>query len=267
MTIREWLSLATQKLPGDSPELEAQVLLARSLGVDRSWLLAHRDDALPEAVMAEAWLKRRVAREPLAYILGDREFYGRTFRVTPDVLIPRQETELLVDIAVQRRPDTLLDLGTGSGCLAVTIALELPDCRVTGSDISARALPLAQENGARLGASVEWVESDWFANITGTFDLVVSNPPYVGPQEPLEPELTDWEPHLALYAEEGGLAAYRAIASSAAPFLSRGGAIAVEHGWTQREAVEAVFAEFGWASAETRSDLDGHDRVSIFTLP
>jgi release factor glutamine methyltransferase len=211
---------------------------------------------------------RRAAGEPVAYLLGLREFYGRDFAVTPDVLIPRPETELLVDIAVEKvgadGTVNILDLGTGSGCLAVTLALELPLARVTAVDVSPAALDVAHGNAARLGARVAFVASDWFAALPpARYDLIVANPPYIAAGDPhLAQGDLRFEPAGALTDHADGLAAIRRIVMAAPHWLVPGGWLFFEHGYDQAAAVHALLADAGFAAIEQRRDLAGIVRAS-----
>jgi release factor glutamine methyltransferase len=248
--------------------LEARILACRALGVETVWLLAHDTDALTEAQAAafEALLARRLAGEPVAYILGEREFYGRPFRVTPATLIPRPETEHLIEAALARGPAAarVLDIGTGSGCIAVTLKLERPDWQVTAIDLSSEALAVARGNGARLGAEVEWRHSDLFAALAGrTFDLIASNPPYVAEADPHMAEGdVRFEPRTALTSGMDGLDAIRAIVKQAPAHLTTGGWLLLEHGWDQGEAVGRLLAETGFEAVFLERDLAGQARVS-----
>lgn len=249
----------------DSARLDAQVLAAHALGRERSWVLANPQHEVSERDM-EALLSRRESREPLAYILGYREFYGRRFKVSPAVLIPRQETEILVDAAVELAPESgrVLDIGTGSGCIAISIALERPDLHMVAADVSEEALVVARENDKALGAKLDLVHSDLFANITGHFDLIVSNPPYISREESLMPEVALHEPDVALYSDEGGNEIYKRLALESAEYLRRDGRLAVELGYLQSETVPALFALFGWHLVELRRDYSGVERVAVF---
>jgi release factor glutamine methyltransferase len=251
--------------------LEAQVLAAHALGVNRAWLIAHGDEPPEPAAIdgLETVIRRRLAGEPTAYLLGRREFFGRDFRVTPDVLIPRPETELLVEAALARlppdRPATVLDLGTGSGCIAISLALARPDCRVTAVDISPAALAVARDNAVRLGAEVEFLQSDWFAALEGRrFDLIVGNPPYVAEADPhmTQGDLPR-EPYRALTAGPDGLDALRVIAAGAPAHLAPGGWLLAEHGWDQGEVCRSLFAAAGLEQVQTLTDLAGRDRVCL----
>ncbi|MDO8931538.1 MAG: peptide chain release factor N(5)-glutamine methyltransferase [Rhodocyclaceae bacterium] len=252
------------------PLTEARLLLRHLLGCSPAWLEAHRDDAL-DAARAEAFaalVARRAAGEPIAYLVGTREFYGRDFAVTPAVLIPRPETELLVDLgrqAVAGLPaPRILDLGTGSGCVAVTLALELPGAEVAAVDVSAAALAVAQGNAERLGAKVRFAQSDWFAALGGEcFDLIVANPPYIaaGDRHLAEGDLR-FEPPQALACGVDGLDAIRHIVAAAPQYLRPGGRLYFEHGYDQAEAIAALLSAAGYAAIEQHRDLAGIVRVS-----
>lgn len=251
---------------------EARLLLGHVLDRPAAWLEAHRDDTVAVVAEYSALVRRRIAGEPIAYLTGAREFYGRDFAVTADVLIPRPETELLVDIAKQKlgagrtAQDAMhvLDLGTGSGCLAITLALEMPLARVTAIDVSPAALDVARGNALRLGARVEFVESDWFAALPpGCFDLIVANPPYVATGDPHlgEGDLR-FEPVGALTDHADGLAAIRRIVSAAPHWLRGGGWLFFEHGYDQAAPVRALLDSAGFAGIEQRRDLAGIVRAS-----
>lgn len=265
MRLDQWLADAERRLAAvsDSPRLEAQVLAGHILGVSRTWLITH-----PEAeITDETPLVRRERHEPLAYIVGRREFYGRDFTVSPAVLIPRQDTETLVEAALRLGPPTgrVLDIGVGSGAIAVTLKLERPAWDITGVDLSPEALAVAMQNAITLRADVRFLQSDGFGALTDErFDLIVSNPPYIGRDEILMPEVYDFEPHLALFAGEEGLAFYRRLAQEASNHLSVGGMLLMEVGHTQAEAVRTLFEAVGWRHVETFQDLAGIPRVVAF---
>lgn len=257
------------------PAAEARLLLGHVLGKSAAWLEAHRDDALaPEAAaQMSALAGRRAAGEPIAYLVGFREFYGRDFVVTPDVLIPRPETELLVDLAKEKLFDRdiarVLDLGTGSGCIAVTLALELSWVSVTAVDVSAPALAVARRNAARQAAEVAFVESDWFGALPpGKFDFIVANPPYVAVSDPhLSQGDLRFEPTGALTDHGDGLAAIRRIVADAPCWLAPGGWLWLEHGYDQATAVANLLREAGFSAIEQHADLAGIVRCSGARMP
>lgn len=249
--------------------LDAQLLLAAALGQPRSWLLAHDDVALtpPQQRRFAAHCERRAGGEPVAYLLGEKEFHGLTLQVGPDVLVPRPDTETLVDWALEllrqgpARP-AVLDLGTGSGAIALAIAHGHPAASVCATDLSAAALAVARANGERLGLAVEWLQADWWAPFAGRrFDLVLANPPYVADRDPHLAALVH-EPPAALTAGADGLAALRAISAQAGAHLRRGGWLLLEHGHDQAAAVQAMLGNAGFGAIETRTDLGGRPRCT-----
>lgn len=250
--------------------LEARVLAAFAWKVAPAWLFAHDTDPLADAQSAafEALLARRLTGEPVAYLVGTREFYGRPFRVSPDVLIPRPDTELLVELALARIPADqsmdVLDLGTGSGCIAITLALERPHARVTAVDRSAAALAIARHNAGILDARVAFLASDWFDALAGRrFGLIVSNPPYVPAADPhLTRGDVRFEPLNALAAGNDGLDDLRHLIAAARAHLEPGGTLLLEHGHDQAEAVVALLARGGYARTQSWPDLAGILRVS-----
>jgi len=257
----------------ESPRLDAELLLGHALSATRIRLIvdAKRPLEEPELARFRDLVKRRRGREPVAYILGQREFYGRTFRVDRRVLIPRPDTETLVDEALERsRPVSLsmraLDLCTGTGCVAVTMARERPTARVLASDLSDDALAVARDNALRLGAyNVALRRSDLFAQIDPSwrFDGVTANPPYIAPDEirSLQPEIRDYEPRAALVADDGGLALLRAIVAQAGTHLAGGGLLAVEVGFGQAPAVREMFERQGFVDVRVRRDHARVERV------
>jgi release factor glutamine methyltransferase len=272
MRIGERLRAAAAELPGAEAWLEAELLLAQALGRERSWLYAHGDDPCPPAV--EAAFARELARRrdgvPLAHLLGRREFWRLDLAVTEATLIPRPETELLVELALARIPAgaalDVLDLGTGSGAVALAIALERPAARVVAVDASAPALAVARANAQAHGLQrVEFVLSDWFAAIAGRrFAVIVGNPPYIADSDPHlgEGDLR-FEPRSALASGADGLEAIRRIVVDARAAALPGCVLLLEHGWTQGGAVRALFAAAGWNGVETARDLEGRDRVTL----
>lgn len=248
------------------PRREARALLAQVLGVSREALLAHpeRPVAADECAAFDALAERLRRGEPIAYVLGSQAFYGREFRVSPAVLIPRPDTETLVEAALERLSGLpaprVLDLGTGSGCIAITLALEHAQARVVAVDRSAAALDVARANAARLGAGVEFLRGEWYAPARGTFDMIVVNPPYVAAGDPHLAGLAH-EPRIALTDEADGLTFLRAVVAGARARLRPRGWLLVEHGFDQGGAVRQQFAHCGFASVETLRDAAGHERV------
>ncbi|HVY49893.1 MAG TPA: peptide chain release factor N(5)-glutamine methyltransferase, partial [Minicystis sp.] len=271
-TIRRVVTWATDDLKkrgSTSPRLDAELLLGRVLGLDRVHLIldAARPLSKEELARYRALHTRRRGGEPVAYLLGEREFYGRRFRVDARVLVPRPDTEALVEEALARTERLglsarVLDLCTGSGCVAISIARERPTMRVTGADVSEGALAVARENALRLGAvTTALVKSDLFAAFEGrSFDLVTANPPYIpGAEVPsLAVDIRAFEPHLALTPGPEGLEITRRIVADAPRFLATGGALAVEVGAGQAPAVVERFRAAGFADVRTRRDLGGH---------
>ena len=249
---------------------EARALLRAVLRVDEAHLAAHPERKLTpeEDQRFAAWLRRRRAGEPVAYITGEREFWSLPFKVTPAVLIPRPETELLVELALERvapdAPARVLDLGTGCGCIAVAVAKHRPHARVTAADFSPAALAIARENAARHGASVELAESNWLAALAARrFDLIVANPPYVADGDPhLAQGDVRFEPRAALVGGGDGLDSIRRIVAGARAQLERGGALYFEHGHDQAARCRALLLEHGYQDVASRRDLAGIERVS-----
>jgi len=254
------------------PRAEARLLLGCALGVPIESLIARPERAVDGQAAARfaTLVARRAGGEPVAYLLGEKEFYGRRFAVAPAVLVPRPETELLVQLALQclraRPAPRVLDLGTGSGCIAVTLALECPAAAVVAVDCSADALAVAGSNAQRLGAAIEFVLGDWYGNVRGRFDLIVANPPYVAAADPHLRELRH-EPRHALVAGDDGLADLRRIVAGAPAHLNCGGSLAVEHGHDQGAGVRRLFAQAGLVGVETHRDLAGIERVCTGKLP
>ena len=295
---------------------EVRLLLRHVLGCSAAHLEAHREDALdPSAeIKFNALVNRRLGGEPIAYLIGTREFYGRTFSVAPGVLIPRPETELIVDCVLARynlrhceeaQPMTkgnprgtrqsitsgsprafglpryarsmphrddekdlifrILDLGTGSGCLAITLALELPQANVTAIDVSPDALAIARDNAVLLGAEVRFLQSDWFASVANErFDVIVSNPPYIAAGDPhLAQGDLRFEPPDALAAGSDGLDAIRAIIAGAKDHLNPGGLLLLEHGYNQADRIRDLLEVHGFVNIEQHRDLANILRISL----
>jgi release factor glutamine methyltransferase len=294
-TVASALAAARTKLPAN----EARLLLGHVTARPAAWLMAHDDEVLDEDAMLHfaSLVARRKGGEPVAYLLGYREFYGREFAVSPAVLIPRPETELLVDRALAHkvmrsgihadgagaaatgaalsttirttirtttRAPRILDLGTGSGCIAITLALEIPSAQVCAVDASEAALLVAGKNAERLGASVRLLQSDWFGSLSGeSFDLILANPPYIAERDPhLGVEDLRYEPRPALASGADGLDAIRRIVADAPAHLLAGGQLWLEHGYDQAVAVRELLAEAGLHDIEQHRDVAGIVRVS-----
>lgn len=243
---------------------EARLLLAAATGFSQASLIASGDQDLPDSVLEkfESMTRKRKQGEPVAYILGHREFYGLELAVNPSVLIPRPETELLVELAIERNPASALDLGTGSGAIALAIKRHLPGTRVVATEADSSALATAQRNAARLSLEIDFRHGRWFEPVAGErFELVVSNPPYVASGDPCLEELR-YEPRTALVGGADGLDAIREIVKQAGSFLAGGGWLLLEHGLGQDKAVRDLLAQAGLDSITTWPDLAGIARVS-----
>lgn len=269
MTVGQALARATRRLIAagiDGAAGDARVLLAHVLGVPRSRLLLQLPEPMDEAAEEafEALVAARAQRHPVSHLVGRRAFYGRDFRVTPDVLDPRPETEILVAAALEAPFTTVLDLGTGSGAILLTLLAEREGAQGLGTDNSAAALAVAEGNAAALGVTgrARFAQADWWQGVEGRFDLVVSNPPYIAADEMpgLSPEVLR-EPRQALTDEGDGLSAYHAIAAGAVDHLAPGGRLLVEIGPTQAEDVSRLFVAQGLAVTGVRCDLDERNRV------
>lgn len=278
LSLREALTRATEQLAAH-PDLratalaDAALLLMHTLGVDRATLIAHPERKLDREQQAgyQRLLERRLRFEPMQYITGTQEFYGLELRVSPAVLIPRPETELLVEAVLARLPREgalrIVDVGTGSGAIAVALGVSLPEAYVTAIDLSAEALIVARENIAAHGLvqRVRIVESDLLDGLAGeeAFDAIVANPPYVslGDAAGLHPQVRDFEPPAALFAGESGLDVYRRLIPQAGQMLKPGGLLALEFGFGQAEAVLGLLA--GWSGAMVLEDLQGLERVAV----
>jgi len=265
------------------PRLEAHLLLQHVLHVPRAWLIAHDTDTLPPAKIQEFlhWQDRRIQGEPIAYLLGTREFMGHEFHVAAGVLIPRPETELLVEQAItaiktihplthprlpNSRPPRILDLGTGSGAIAISLALALPHAKITATDASPQALHIAAGNAARLNAAVTFHQGHWYDALppdTPAFDLIVSNPPYIAEHDP---HLTQgdlrFEPHMALSSGKDGLDALRHLIAHAPEWLNRNGQLWLEHGHDQSHAVRTLLHQRGFEQVNSLPDLAGIPRIT-----
>jgi release factor glutamine methyltransferase len=262
-------ALATARAAG-LDRLDAQLLLAHHLGRDRGWLLAHDGDGLtPEVIVQfDADVRKRADGVPLAYLTGVREFHGLVLQVSPAVLDPRPDTETLVDWALERlshggeEQPAVVDLGTGSGAVALAIAHRCPRARVTATDLSDDALAVASANARRLGLALQFAAGVWWSAVPDQrFSLAVSNPPYIAGDDPHLPALRH-EPLLALTPGGDGLDAIRAIVAGAGEALLPGGWLLIEHGWDQAEAVCTLLRAAGFIDVQSRHDLAGHARCS-----
>jgi len=277
VTIREALRRMTERLEAhrvSNARLTAEVLLAHCLSVERDYLYTHDERLLgsEESQTLEDTLDDRISGVPLQYIVGRQEFYGRYFQVTPAVLIPRPETEHIIESVLEiwgtwrqpPGPPRIIDVGTGSGCIAVTLSLEIPGSEVFAGDISNEALGVARRNASTAGAAVGFVCMDVLDAVSGPFDFIVSNPPYVRPDEMslLQPEVREYEPHLALFTPGDDLEIYRRLVAEASEKLRAGGYLIVEIGIGMEDRV-AELLRTGWEKLPTKRDLQGIPRTVI----
>lgn len=255
------------------PARDARILLAHAAQVDaaRVTLIAPEDIADDIAERYDHLVALRAVRVPVSQLIGAREFYGRRFDISQEVLDPRPETESLIEAALSSPFGSVLDLGVGSGCILVTLLAEREDAVGVGVDISATACLQASANAVLHGVAdrASILQSDWFDAVEGRFDLIVSNPPYLARAEmnDVQPELRDYEPRIALTDEADGLSAYRAIAAEAQSYLSAQGRVMVEIGWQQARDVQEIFAAQGWGDIAILPDLGGRDRVVVASKP
>lgn len=274
--IRQLLAAAARVLPGVEGRHEAELLLLHVLGRERGWLFAHATDLLDPAT-AEAFaalLQRRIAGEPVAYLLGRRGFWTLDLAVSPATLIPRPETERLVELALERLPEgvplRIADLGTGSGAVALALASERPLAQIVATDMSGDAIAVAAGNARQHGlANVAFRQGSWHAPLAGErFDLIASNPPYIASDDPhLAQGDLRFEPATALASGHDGLDDIRLIIAGAPAHLQPGGWLLVEHGWDQGEAIRALLEGAGFVEVETALDLEQRDRVSLGRWP
>ncbi|MEE9684584.1 peptide chain release factor N(5)-glutamine methyltransferase [Lelliottia amnigena] len=272
MDFQHWLRVAIGELSeSESPRRDAEILLEHVTGKARTFILAFGETALTADQHAQlsALLSRRKAGEPVAHLTGEREFWSLPLYVSAATLIPRPDTECLVEHALARLPATacrILDLGTGTGAIALALASERPDCQVTAVDVMPDAVALALRNVARLGFNnVKIQQSSWFDALVGQqFDMIVSNPPYIDERDPhLSQGDVRFEPLTALVAAEEGLADIAHIVTVSRQYLTAGGWLLIEHGWTQAEAVRALFTQAGYERVETCQDYGGNDRLTL----
>ncbi|MCF6202381.1 MAG: peptide chain release factor N(5)-glutamine methyltransferase [Methylococcaceae bacterium] len=271
--IQTALSTATKllKKTSDSASLDTEVLLCHVLNKSRSHLRAWPEKKLQEKDKQQflQLIKQRQQGLPIAYIIGSREFWSRDFKVNNQVLIPRPDTELLIELSLRILADaqktSLLDLGTGSGIVGITLAAERPNIDVIATDLSVQALTIAKENAATHQIkNIHFIQSNWFAQIPGlNFDLIVSNPPYIANNDPhLSQGDIRFEPKSALTSDEQGLSDIKKISAQAHNFLTHNGTLAIEHGFDQQKAVQTIFKSFNYHNIKTHSDLSGNPRVT-----
>jgi release factor glutamine methyltransferase len=272
-TVKSLLAEARVQLTEtETPSLDARLLLQHAAGLDHTAMVAEPDLVVSDEIAASygRMVARRAAYEPVSRILGTREFFGRSFKVTPDVLDPRADTETIVDMCLQLLPKEqaarILDLGTGSGILAVTLLSERPLATGVAVDISPAALDVARENAAAVAERLELIESNWFQNVKGCFDLIVSNPPYIPAAEvlQLDIEVRAHDPHVALDGGDDGLDCYREIASGSAHHLVESGLVVVEIGAGQHNDVARIFDAQQFQLIAQKQDLGGHVRALAF---
>jgi release factor glutamine methyltransferase len=273
LSVLDWTRGHFESKGIEPPRLDAEVILAHALGLQRVMLYAKFDQPLGAEELAKirGLVARRARGEPIAYLTGEKEIWSMSLEVTPDVLIPRPDTETLIELCIERLKSAeaprILDVGTGTGCIALALAKELPRAKVTAVDVSPKALAVAAKNRAKHGLDerVELVESDLLAAVRGPFDLIAANLPYVASAEipKLMRDVRDFEPKLALDGGPEGLDLIARLAAEALPNLSPGGALALEIGWDQRAKVEALLGRIGYSAIASHRDPGGRDRVVL----
>jgi len=274
-TVSEALDWATEQLSeSDDARLDSQVLLAYALNVSRTWLFTWPDKALDGATLTafNALIEERKSGTPIAYITGYRDFWSLRLKVTPDTLIPRADTELLVETALTlknvEKPCDVIDLGTGTGAIALSLANECPSWRITATDINPKTLAVAKENATTLELAVSFKESAWFDAINDRYDIVISNPPYIESDDPhLQQGDLRFEPAGALASGQDGLDDIRRLVQQALKHLKKDGYLLLEHGYQQAEAVRSLMAKAGYIDIETHQDIEDRDRVSLGKIP
>lgn len=271
MDYQHWLSLTAARFSqSDSPKRDAEILLSFVTGRARTYLLAFGETALTAEQLAvlEPLAARREQGEPIAYLVGEREFWSLPLSVSSATLIPRPDTECLVEQALAHLPTTpchILDLGTGTGAIALALASERPDCSVVGVDIKADAVALSRHNAEKLAINnVHFLQSCWFESVSGRFTLIVSNPPYIDANDPhLNEGDVRYEPHSALVASAQGMADLAEIIRQSPAYLEAGGWLMLEHGWQQANTVQKHLKEVGFSAVMTHKDYGNNDRVTL----
>ncbi|CRL62794.1 MULTISPECIES: peptide chain release factor N(5)-glutamine methyltransferase [Proteus] len=272
MNYEQWLrQAALQLIESDSPKRDAEILLGHVTQRARTYLMAFNETLLSqdELTQLSQLLTRRIKGEPIAYLVGEREFWSLPLKVSPATLIPRPDTECLVEQALEKLPTepiTILDLGTGTGAIALAMASERPDCHIIGVDFQAEAVALAQENATRLALNnTEFMESCWFSSLSGyQFGMIISNPPYIDENdEHIHQGDVRFEPLTALVAGNNGFADIEIIIETARQFLTDKGWVLLEHGWQQGEGVRKIFTDKGYCCVETFRDYGGNERVTV----
>lgn len=269
MNIQSWLIQATQRIKSDSPQLDAELLLADRLGKSRAYLLAFGEEILSDKLLAqlETHVVQLANGYPLAYLLGKKAFWDMELTVTPDVLIPRADTELLIELALdllpQDTPINVVDLGTGSGAIAIALSREFPQATITATDISEAALAVARRNAEQWQqAPINFIQTTWLDGFSPrSFDAIISNPPYIEENDKHLPTLCH-EPITALTAPDNGLADIKRIIEQAQTCLKPNGYLLLEHGYNQGQAVRNLFDNTTWSAIATHQDLGGNDRVT-----
>jgi len=276
LKVKQLLSDATLKLSIseiDNAPRDARILVAHALGIPKSQLSMKIKENVSEETKAslEKLISRRINREPIAKILGKRQFWGRTFFINEDVLDPRGDTETLIDYVIDSPVRSVLELGTGSGVIAISLACEWKEVHVVATDISEAALFVAQKNAQNFDVQdkIDFLKSDWFEAIEGKFDLIISNPPYVGLSEinEISQEVLNYDPDLALFAGSDGLGAYKRIIPNLTKFLNPGGTVILEIGASQSESVKNLMNSYGLSEVKTLKDLARKDRLVTAKSP
>ena len=249
----------------ENPQLNAELIISHVLDMNKANLYLNSKDILDneKSDIIEQFIIRRTKHEPLQYILGETEFYGCKIKVNPDVLIPRPETELLVEKLVQENVNSILEIGTGSGAIAIALAKQMKNVQIEATDISEKALNTARQNGELNNVSINFIQSDIFENIKNKYDIIVSNPPYISKKEydNLAPEIKDYEPEISLLAKEEGLFYYKKIFENAKDYLTDIGKIYFEIGYDQAKRVKKFALENGFSKVEVYQDLNGFNRI------